>query len=350
MAPKRGRGASGGRTRRLRIAALYVPDTPNTWYRSLVPLRALERRGHQVLWPSRGNPLAELLADPPRCDVFVISHYFDERLLAEVQRLRRQGVAVVWDKDDDISASRRGSEIRVRYGGRRGQRRAFACSVEVAAACSLMTTPSAHLAQRYRDEGVERVEVIENFLAPEQLAGDRPRHPGVVIGLTAAGEHRHDIRKLSIEKLLGRLLAAHEGVRVVSIGCPLDLPEGRHVNHRDVPIAQLVAAERTFDVGLAPLVDSPFNRARSNVKLKEYAAAGATWVASPVGPYAGMGEQQGGLLVADGDWYGTLEQLVVDYRRRGELMERARAWAPTQSIEHAVDRWEAALADVVARA
>ena len=40
------------------------------------------------------------------------------------------------------------------------------------------------------------------------------------------------------------------------------------------------------------------NRARSNIKLKEYAAAGACWLASPIGPYVGLGEKQGGRLVA----------------------------------------------------
>ncbi len=28
------------------------------------------------------------------------------------------------------------------------------------------------------------------------------------------------------------------------------------------------------------------------MKLKEYAGAGAPWLASPIGPYAGLGEEQ----------------------------------------------------------
>ncbi len=50
-----------------------------------------------------------------------------------------------------------------------------------------MTTPSAHLAERYREHGVAHVEVIENHLARERIGHPRPRHPGVVIGITAAG-------------------------------------------------------------------------------------------------------------------------------------------------------------------
>ena len=75
------------------------------------------------------------------------------------------------------------------------------------------------------------------------------------------------------------------------------------------------AAEREFDVGLAPLADTAFNRARSNVKLKEYAAAGAMWLASPVGPYVGMGETEGGRWSPTTT--GTRRSApVLDYRAR----------------------------------
>ncbi|MBS1869472.1 MAG: hypothetical protein JSS99_07385 [Actinobacteria bacterium] len=315
-----------------------------------MPLRALERRGHQVLWPDQHDSQELLMSAVPAFDVFVIHHYFDEWLHVPAMRLREAGVAVIWDKDDDISANRRGSVAFRSYGGRRGMRRAFARSAELARASSLMTTPSEHLAQRYRDEGVEFVEVIENYLAPEQLKPQRQRHPGVVIGITAAREHQHDIAKLRIDKVLQRVLEAHDGVRVMSFGCALDLPPGRYANESHVPIEQLVAREQQFDIGLAPLVDSAFNRARSNVKLKEYAAAGAMWLASPIGPYVGMGEAQGGMLVDDHAWQQVLEELIVDYRRRVELMKRARAWAPSQSIEHAAGSWEAAFVGALRRA
>jgi hypothetical protein len=86
------------------------------------------------------------------------------------------------------------------------------------------------------------------------------------------------------------------------------------------------------------------------VKLKEYAAAGAMWLASPVGPYVGMGEAEGGVLVADGDWYATLERFVLDFRARAHLAERARAWAQQQSADRAVQQWETAIVQAVARA
>src|ERR1044071_7101978 len=122
--------------------------------------------------------------------------------------------------------------------------------------------------------------------------------------------------------MLEPLLERHDGVRVVALGVNMRLrSEHRYAHNDGVKFEELIATESEFDIGLAPLRDTAFNRARSNVKLKEYAAAGAMWLASPVGPYRGMGEEQGGLLVPDDEWLATLEALLDDDERRRTLME-----------------------------
>jgi len=105
-----------------------------------------------------------------------------------------------------------------------------------------------------------------------------------------------------------------------------------------------------WDVGLAVIADIPFNRARSNVKLKEYAALGLPWLASPIGPYAGTGEKQGGRLVPDDGWYDALERLVLKPRERRKLAKRAAKWGREQTIGANVAVWEKALEGAVARA
>ena len=328
---------------------MYMDGTAAAYYRAILPLRELERRGHRVLWPARTD-YGRLLADASGFDLLFVHHFYREQDLELMRRLTRAGVAVVWDEDDDIAETPRYAPVYREAGGRKGLKRAFTRCVEIAKTAQLMTTPSAHLADRYRAHGVELVEVIENHVAPEHVGRDRTRHQGVVIGMVAAGEHADDLKKLKVDRVLQRLLKAHEGVRVVTIGLHLDLPPGRHSHVPYVQIEELIAAERQFDIGIAPLADLPFSRARSNVKLKEYAAAGAMWLASPVGPYVGMGEQQGGMLVRDGEWYAALERFVLDFRARVRLMEQARAWARTQSADQAAAQWEAALTGAVERA
>jgi glycosyltransferase involved in cell wall biosynthesis len=95
-----------------------------------------------------------------------------------------------------------------------------------------------------------------------------------------------------------------------------------------------------FDVGIAPLADIPANRARSDIKLKEYAASGVPWLASPVGPYIGLGEAEGGRLVPDDGWYDSLVGLVTDHAARSRLGRNAETWASAHTMDAVADRWE----------
>lgn len=333
---------------RVRIAVIFKDGTANAYYRAILPLAELQRRGHTVLWPGEWS-LDAALARQPEWDLLHVQQFIADDDLASIRQLRERGVAVVWDSDDDVQAAPKGSDPYKALGRRRGLRKHFKRTVDIAAAAQLMTTPSPHLAQVYRDAGVEHVAAIENYVAARDVGARRRRHAGLVIGMTAAGEHDGDLRQMRIAETLERILRAHDGVRVVAIGCDLKLRD-RYAHRSIVPITELVAHESEFDIGLAPLLDTPFNRARSNIKLKEYAAAGATWLASPVGPYRGMGEQQGGQLVGDDDWYDAIERLILDYRRRSELAVRARAWVAGQTIERAGAQWERAFVGAAERA
>jgi len=333
----------------VRLGVIFQEETANAHYRAIGPMRALERRGHRIVWPDRVS-YADALVGVPDWDLLHIHQFMSNADLEVVRRLRAHGVAVVWDTDDDARSVPSGTETYRRLGGRRKLRRMFEQTAAIARAAHLVTTTSDTLARIYREAGAEHVAVIENYLAPEALNGARRRRREVVVGCVAANEHAGDLEQLRIAKVLRALLHAHPEVTVIALGVDLKLRDPRYVHRPKVPFHQLLPIVREFDVALAPLLDTPFNRARSNVKLKEYAAAGAAWLASPVGPYAGMGEAQGGLLVEDGDWYDAIKGLVLDLRRRAELAERGRAWAATQTFDRGVAAWESAFRAAVLRA
>jgi hypothetical protein len=331
--------------------AVALQDTINARYRALLPLRQLARLGHKVHWPEDPTFRALEAGDTsPGWDALHVQQICNDEAIEKMRRLRQAGIAVVWDTDDDISAVKRGTQAWDRLGGRRNMRRTFKQSVEAAQTAHLVTTTSEQLAQVYRDHGAERVVVIENYLAPQDLDHPRRRHQGVVIGITAAQEHEQDLRKLRFGAMLEALLERREGVRVVAIGAELGIRSHRYSRYSAVDIGELVPTESEFDIALAPLCDTAFNRARSNIKLKEYGAAGAMWLASPVGPYVGMGEEQGGLLVEQDQWLPTLETLLDDPDRRRSLAARARRWAEGQTIRAGAERWQAAFRDAIERA
>lgn len=66
-----------------------------------------------------------------------------------------------------------------------------------------------------------------------------------------------------------------------------------------------------MDINLAPLVDTVFNRAKSEIKWLEAALVGVATVASDIGSFSDIiTNGTTGVLVADGMWYEQLRDLV----------------------------------------
>jgi glycosyltransferase involved in cell wall biosynthesis len=325
----------------VRIAVLTSRDFVNSNYRAF-PLVALKARGHAVRLELDGDLVP---ADSLRHEDVVFVYRLNSRpLVRTISQLRERGMPIVWDDDDFPSTPT------TRLGAAREQQWRVETKRMLDLA-HLVTTPSDGLATYYREElGAEHVRVVENYL-PGTYAPPLPRpHEGVRIGWVAAAEHEYDLEHFDVPGVLRRLLDAHPQVRLTSVGVDLRLPRERYRHVGKVQYYDLAKEVAEFDVGLAPLADIPFNRARSNVKLKEYAAAGVPWLASPIGPYEGMGEKQGGRLVADDGWYAALERLVVKEKERRKLAKRGRRWARTQAVEANLDAWEAPLKAAVERA
>lgn len=313
----------------MRVAIVTSQRIVNSVYRAL-PLLQLRGGGTAVEVDDEG---AALVAGRLRgCDVVHVFRYHEREARRAIRALRDAGSAIVWDNDDDLS-----SPNRLR------SQQTHAQLVEMLALAHVVTTTSPVLAEQYRAWGAAEVHVVENYL-PDYYAAERPpRGPGLTVGWTAAAEHAYDLRALGIRDALARLLDAHPDVRVVSAGLQLGLPRERYAHTEVVQYQQLARYVGAFDVGIAPLADIPFNRAKSNVKVKEYAAMGVPWLASPTGPYAGLGERQGGRLVPDDRWYEELERLVRDERARRRLARRGARWGERQRLRRNMDGWERAL-------
>ncbi len=332
----------------MRIGVFADFRSANTIYRA-GPVIHLQALGHRVAVDDGGER-----RDHPKlfgCDVVHIYGYAARTTQRLARELREAGTAVVWDIDDDLTCVPAEMRDRHRTGGLEEQQM-LRNVVAMAQLADVVTTTSAPIAERYRADGVERVQVVPNFL-PEAFveARSRPRPDGaVVIGWIASSEHQHDLERLGLDALLRELLDRRPEARVASIGIRFDLPRDRYDYTRGVQPADLPREIAAFDVGIAPLNDIPFNRARSDVKVKEYAAVGVPWLASPIGPYAGLGEKQGGRLVADDGWLDALDRIVAKGRERRRLAKRAVAWGREQTIARNLGAWDAVMREAVERA
>ena len=331
----------------MRIAAITVEAIVNTIYRVIVPMQALAQRGHQVHVEER-NVIADAgwLRD---VDLVHFTRHSSRESQRAARWLKANGVAVVWDNDDDLIALPKDNPRHAEQSGMRGQA-IWAGMKQMMRCADLVTTPSEVLAERYRAAGADDVRVLGNYLPPVFSRPARvPESPGVTLGWLAAYEHMTDFERLRLRPTLTRLLAQHPTLKIATVGVNLGLESPRYRHTPITPYGELPAHLARFDVGIAPLADIRFNRARSDVKVKEYAACGVPWLASRVGAYAGLGEEQGGRLVPDDRWHEEIERLVTDAVERRRLSLAASRWAAEQRIERHVDRWERAFEDVVAR-
>jgi glycosyltransferase involved in cell wall biosynthesis len=336
----------------MRIGSVFEWKT-NAFYRAVGPLEALRRRGHDVEFANTDED-ADVGVFRPRnlrgCEVIHGYRVLSSEQVRVVRRLVLSGAAFVWDTDDDLEHLPVESPDYRRNGGRHA-RRIFADTVETARMADVVTTTTEALAERYRAVGIERVEVIGNYLPREMLGSRRVSHDddGIVVGWLAGLEHGSELPRIPIVHALQRLADAEPAVRIESIGLSLGLRRDRYKHVSKVEWADMQHYMAAWGIGIAPLADIPFNRARSDVKLKEYASVGIPWLASPIGPYVDLGERQGGRLVSDDGWFDALQVLVRSRRHRDRLGRRARRWAKNQSIDRHAHRWEAVLREGIER-
>ncbi len=211
------------------------------------------------------------------------------------------------------------------------------------------------------------IAVVPNALDERLIVGDRlPRlqspfeaRPPVVIGLMGTLTHDRDVQMVlpALNEVVGR----HDGaVRLECVGAVGDanaveglatLPIrffGPAADEGEYPLFMLwfTSAVR-WDIALAPLLDTPFNRCKSDLKYLDYAAVGAAGIYSRVAPYqAGVRHRETGWLAANtpAAWVEAIEALVADAELRGRLAAAAQAdLFGRRTLAHRAGDWVAAI-------
>jgi glycosyltransferase involved in cell wall biosynthesis len=332
----------------MRIAFVPHGHEVNSAYRSILPHLRLGDRGHEVQEIDYRRPVSRNVAG--WCDVLHIHRWCEQEIVKLAQTAKASGAAVVWDDDDD---SLRPPKNTTRTKAQRGRGAAIrlAARRRLFGIADLVTTTNPALADVFRAEGARTVHVIENYVMEELLVPRQP-HTGFLVGWYGLEEHKLDVEHIPLVDALEDLLEAHPDVHVTTVGVRLrGLTHERYRYLQPMRIRDLMQLTASFDVGLAPL--SPevrINHLRSSIKVKEYAALGVPWLASPIGPYAGLGEKQGGRLVPDDRWFEELDALVRDERARSKLARRAESWGYSQRLSPNLEQWERAYRYAVGQA
>lgn len=96
----------------------------------------------------------------------------------------------------------------------------------------------------------------------------------------------------------------------------------------------------TMDIGVAPLRDTPFNHAKSEIKLMEYSASGIPWVATKISSYQRFAETIGmGRLAKNGKQWISHIKALSDVNVRIEEGKRLRELVWMYDISHGAESW-----------
>ena len=144
-----------------------------------------------------------------------------------------------------------------------------------------------------------------------------------------SGSISHNENFELIKQAIKQLLKKYSNVQLHIVGI-LDIPkdmkpfENQIVTHDYVDWDKLPALISEVDINLAPLVDSIFNRAKSEIKWIEAALVKVPTVASKIGAFSDVViDGETGLLATDDQWFDKLEALVLSPDLRQKLAESA---------------------------
>lgn len=257
-----------------------------------------------------------------------------------VQQVRGHGAKLVYQMDDDLPALAEEEPTTATA-------REIAGIFLAGADGVIVSTPA--LRARYAREN-SRIRVVPNAL-DERLLVQRtvPPRPALPVRLGYMGTLTHD------EDLALLLPALHRLHKSVQTGLELQIIGGlsrqesaARFAHLPFPVTFLTppvveypqflpwfTANVTWDIALAPLRDTPFNRAKSDIKFLDYAALGAAGVYSDLPVYAEtVRHGETGLLAANDaqSWAAAIQSLIEQPGLRVELAANARRYLYNERI------------------
>lgn len=309
------------------------------------------------------QPLAiQGIEDVESLDLVVMQRIATPRQVRLVTAFQKLGIAVVIDVDDLLSDIEKDNGSH-KYWNEEFHRVPRHKLLEQAThMADLVTVSTPGLARKYAKHG--RVEVLRNglplhaFADPSDVYDRHAKDTGeFVIGWSGSlASHPHDLEVLG--GAVRRAMDVDARIRFHVVGEPepvtqaLDLDPSRVTGTGWLDFDDYHAALREVDLGLVPLVDSRFNRAKSHLKALEFSAAGALVITSPLPEQVHLAQQvPTGVAHSEQEWENVMvgasalgeyvaERVAQD---RAECVRSTARWAYANRAGEWVKAWQRAV-------
>lgn len=289
-------------------------------------------------------------------DVFWTSYFSNAPIAAAIfYHAQKHGKKVILDIDDNYLDIPESNLLYDKFQEKKHDRAFLSASLSLADAISVSTVP---LQQRLDQHFKERHGLDKKFIhipnmndlndwqvTPAPLHQDR-----FVIGYSGSNSHRDDFAM--VIPAIRDVMKKHKHVwfEVMGLLAMEDLKNYLYGFTDDMLMRVALVgatptfkeypswlAERPWNVGIAPLVDTPFTRSKSHIKWMEYTMVGMPVVASRVYPYQmpilgrdTILDGHSGILCDRDQWYEVLDDMVNHYDRYRQISKNAYEQIKTQ--------------------
>lgn len=322
---------------RLRVLLIYQALIPSVRLCGHCQLEELQRRGTvDYRAVQTADVTDELLS---WADVVVLGRldsWYEARLAAAVSR---SGRTLLYILDDDLLNVPRS----LTTGGHYIQPQIQKNIRTMLRLSDGLLSPSPLLLQKYAVGKTKPVLMMEPALDPAPFRPHGENGP-VKIGFAGSLDRAEDIEQILGDALLRLRETYGQKVRFAFYG-PRPSFAGK-LEAECIPYSDSYEAYRRtinaldWDIGLAPMPDSPFHACKHYNKFVEYAAAGIGGVYSDVQPYTRLREELGAGVFCDNtadSWYEALSRLVEDGQAREALRAEAADRARALNVSAAAD-------------
>lgn len=324
------------------VKVIYYPVSAegSGFYRCILPTLYLNR-GEKVTAHSSVHKTAR---EAMWYDVVVIQMDHSKATHLFVRTLKEMGKKVVFEFDDDFAALEPWHACYEKY--RQPETQAEIAEMLRLADAVTVTTPALKKAYEKR---TRRVEVIPNYIPLDDWPKAEP-HGTNEFRILWAGSPSHFGDLEVVSEALWSFLRERNRAKVVFFGrAPKRIPDDIRSRIETIPFSSFAEyphrlADVKADVAIAPLSNTIFNVAKSNIKLLEYGACGYPIIASNVGPYSeammsSLPKASPWVVTPDG-WLSALNKFYDNPDFRAEAAENALEYARRHDVGRNIGRVE----------
>jgi glycosyltransferase involved in cell wall biosynthesis len=219
-------------------------------------------------------------------------------------------------------------------------------------AADLLTVTTPQLGDRLQKFNTHPYKVIPNgWSSHNELWGRKYEHDTVNIGWSGTITHKADFGMC--RNSLIEMAIKHENVKIY-IGGDFDIYEMLSTVREDqkvyipmLPYEDYPHALGYLDIWLAPLQNTEFNNAKSDIKLVDAGAKGIPFIASPAPFYVAWGG--GGAIASEKmEWLWALDTYITDVELREKLGKAGRELANEREMSVLVNDWVEAIEEALA--